>query len=261
MPTLAHTDAGTGGIPLVLLHGFPLDSRMWDEQVGELSKVARVIAPDFRGFGKSESTQEFTMESLADDVHELLASIGALPCVLAGLSMGGYVALAYVKKYPTDVAALVLFDTKAEPDNAEGKTARNQMIDTARAKGSKPIADKMQPRLLDPRTEQRAPAVVKRVRQMMESCPPQTIARALAAMRDRLDHTATLAAIRVPALIAVGESDAITPPDVARKMHQKIAGSRLEIIPDSGHMSPMEQPERVNEVLLSFIKQVAPAPA
>jgi pimeloyl-ACP methyl ester carboxylesterase len=261
MPTLAYTDAGSGGIQLVLLHGFPLDSRMWEAQVAELSKVMRVIAPDFRGFGKSESTQEFTMESLADDVQELLASIGALPCVLVGLSMGGYVALAYVKKYPADVAALALIDTKAEPDNADGRTVRNQMIETARAQGSKPIADKMQPRLLDPRTEQRAPEVVKRVRRMMESCPPRTIAHALAAMRDRSDHTATLGTIRVPTLIIVGQGDAITPPDVAQKMHQKIPGSRLEIILDSGHMSPMEQPERVNEVLLSFIKQVAPAPA
>jgi pimeloyl-ACP methyl ester carboxylesterase len=257
MPTLAHTDAGSGGIPVVLLHGFPLNSRMWDAQVTELSKVTRVIAPDFRGFGKSTSTQEFTMETLADDVHELLESIGALPCVLAGLSMGGYVALAYIKKYPTDLAALALIDTKAEPDNAEGKTARNQMIDTARAQGSKPIADKMQPRLLDPQTERRTPDVVKRVREMMESCPPRTIAHALAAMRDRADHTATLATIRVPTLIIVGETDAITPPDVARQMREMIKGSRLEIIRDSGHMSPMEQPDKVNAILREFIGAIS----
>src|SRR5688572_5793193 len=110
--TIAYEEKGQD-TPLVLLHGFPLDSRIWKEQVASLSDRFRVITPDLRGFGRSKSNEPFTMESLADDVHALLADIGALPAILGGLSMGGYVALAYAKKYPTDLLGLMLIDTKA----------------------------------------------------------------------------------------------------------------------------------------------------
>src|SRR4051794_25274200 len=93
------------GKPLVLLHGFPLDWRIFDQQVAELSKRCRVIAPDLPGFGQSKSDKPFTIASLADHVHELLKSLDALPCALGGLSMGGYVALAFAKKYPKDLSA------------------------------------------------------------------------------------------------------------------------------------------------------------
>ena len=102
--------------PLVLVHGFPLDSRMWEAQVAALAPARRVIAPDLRGFGRSRSDAPFTVESLADSLHALLSAVGAIPCVLAGLSMGGYVALAYVKKFPGDLRGLILIDTKAEAD-------------------------------------------------------------------------------------------------------------------------------------------------
>ena len=125
--TLDYEEQGTG-MPLVLLHGFPLDSRIWREQLAALSDRFHVIAPDLRGFGQSKSSDTFTMESLADDVHALLADLQALPCILGGLSMGGYVALAYAKKYPTDLRGLVLIDTKAEGDTAEGKAGREKMI-------------------------------------------------------------------------------------------------------------------------------------
>src|SRR4051794_15232486 len=109
--TLSYEERGKG-LPLVLLHGFPLDGRVWDEQLADLSARCRVVAPDLRGFGRSRSETPFTIESLADDVHALLTAIGALPCVLGGLSMGGYVSLAYAKKYPADLRGLVPVDTR-----------------------------------------------------------------------------------------------------------------------------------------------------
>src|SRR5215218_4015337 len=126
--TLNYLEQGTG-TPLVLLHGFPLDSRIWREQIAALSDRFRVIAPDLRGFGQSKSDDAFTMQSLADDVHALLADRGALPAILGGLSMGGYVALAYAKKYPSDLRGLALIDTKAEADTPEGKQGRQKMIE------------------------------------------------------------------------------------------------------------------------------------
>jgi pimeloyl-ACP methyl ester carboxylesterase len=194
------------------------------------------------------------MESLADDVHELLRSLGALPCVLGGMSMGGYIALAYIKKYAEDLRGLVLIDTKAAADDNEGKRARDQMIELARTQGARAVADKMEPRMIAPTTPQQRPQMLRRIRQMMEAVPPLTIQHAMAAMRDRADHTATLATIHVPTLIIVGESDAVTPPAVAQQMHGRISDARLVVIPDAGHVAVMEQPQMVSDAIRGLLK-------
>jgi 3-oxoadipate enol-lactonase len=253
---ISYTDRGSG-TPLVLLHGFPLDSRMWDAQVSELSSRWRVIAPDHRGFGQSRSDQSFTIESLADDAHMLLRELGALPCVLTGLSMGGYVALAYARKYPTDLRALILIDTKAEGDSAEAKEGRQKMIDSARTGGSKAVADQMMPKMLAEETPKSRPHPAQAHRQMMEASPPKTIEHALTAMRDRSDQTANLPSIPVPTLILVGDHDRITPPDVAESMRSKIPHARLTIIQGAGHMSPMEQPAQVNQAITRFLSSLS----
>src|ERR1043165_1650122 len=123
-----HYDEAGQGTPLVLLHGFPLDNRVWTQQRTALADRFRVITPDLRGFGKSPSIAPFTMESLADDVHALLQAIGALPCIIGGLSMGGYVCLEFVRKHPASVKGLMLIDTRAEGDSPEGKQGREKMI-------------------------------------------------------------------------------------------------------------------------------------
>src|SRR5690348_16224827 len=107
--TLSYREHGSG-LPVVLLHGFPLDGRIWKSQIGNLSKQYRVIAPDLRGFGQSKSNTPFTMKSLAQDICYLLRAIDATPCVLGGLSMGGYVALAFAKEYQSDLRGLMLID-------------------------------------------------------------------------------------------------------------------------------------------------------
>src|SRR5260221_3700666 len=134
----AHDDA------LLLLHAFPVNSAMWSAQLADLAAHWRIIAPDFRGFGASDKTGPFTLEQLADDTHALVAQLklrGRL--VLAGLSMGGYVAFAYARKYAATLSALILLDTKAEPDTPDGKANRDRMMAIARERGSKPIADAM----------------------------------------------------------------------------------------------------------------------
>jgi len=253
--TLNYADRGNG-LPLVLMHGFPLDLRMWDAQIGELSSRYRVIAPDFRGFGQSKSTDPFTTESLADDVHALLEEISALPCVLAGLSMGGYVALAYVRKYPGDLRGLILVDTKATGDDAQGKQNRDKMIELVRSKGSKAVADQMLPKMLAPDTPRNRPAQAQALRHMMEACPPKTIENALVALRDRPDHSQALASIATPTLIIVGSEDAITPVPVADSMQKQIPKSQLAVIKGAGHMSPMEQPAQVNQVISRFMGEI-----
>jgi 3-oxoadipate enol-lactonase len=259
--TLSYEERGTdkpGRPPVVLLHGFPLDSRMWEAQLPVLADAGRrVIAPDLRGFGKSKSDTPFTLESLADDVHALLTAIGASPCVLVGLSMGGYVALAYAKKYAGDLRGLALVDTKAETDTAEGKQGRQKMIDLVRKEGSKAIADQMLPKMLAKDAAEQRPQQAQSLRRIMEACPPKTIEHALAAMHDRPDRSGELASIKVPTLVIVGESDAITPPNVAEAMKQKIPNAQLVVIKGAGHMAPMEQPEQVNRALKAFLEKLA----
>jgi pimeloyl-ACP methyl ester carboxylesterase len=248
--TLHYEESGAGLPPLVLLHGFPLDGRVWNGQRSALSNHFRVIAPDLRGFGKSApATSPFSMESLADDVHALLEAIGALPCMLGGLSMGGYVALAYVKKYPGDLKGLALIDTRAEGDSPEGKQARQKMIQLVREKGSSAVADQMLPKLLAPDALNNRPALVKELRAICEGCPPRTIEYALMALRDRPDRIPDLPSIAVPTTIIVGDQDSITPVAMAETMNKGIPRSRLVVVKGAGHMACMEQPEQVSRAL------------
>ena len=249
--TMSYEERGSGR-PLVLLHGFPLDARIWERQLETFGDRFRVIAPDLPGFGRSASDQKFTIKSLAEDVHQLLKQIGALPCALGGLSMGGYVALAFAKLCPRDLNALILIDTRAEGDTAEGKEKRNKMIELARGQGSRAVADQMFPNMVTA-AHGADPSVGGKLRTIMEACPPRTIEHALLAMRDRPDFTSDLPSIGVPTLILVGANDAITPPPMAQAMHKAISRSKLVEIPDAGHMTPMEQPDAVNRAIRDFL--------
>lgn len=250
-----YADRGRG-LPLVLLHGFPLDSRVFDHQLDHVSRRCRVITPDLRGFGRTRSDKPFSLDDLADDVHQMLGRIDALPCVIGGLSMGGYVSLAFAKKYPNDLKGLVLIDSKAAGDTPEGKQAREKMAETARTAGARAVADQMFPKVLSANTAESQPDVAAKVRTIMEHCPPATIAHASLAMRDRDDHTGDLPSIPVPTLILVGEDDALTPPDVAEAMHRLIPRSVLRVVPDAGHLTPMERPALVSQTLVEFVEKV-----
>jgi pimeloyl-ACP methyl ester carboxylesterase len=205
--SLGFDEAGPGNSrPLVLVHGFPLDGRIWADCVGELARSARVIVPDLRGFGRSPSDDPFTIESQADDLHALLAQIGALPCVLAGLSMGGYVSLAFAAKYPADLRGLILVDSRAEADSPAAREGRGQMIQLVRSKGTAAIAQAMLPKLIA------SPAPAQRLQSIMLDCSPLAIEHALAAMRDRRDYTQALADSALPVHVIVGEHDVLSTP-------------------------------------------------
>ncbi|HEY7087286.1 MAG TPA: alpha/beta hydrolase [Tepidisphaeraceae bacterium] len=252
---LHYVDRGHG-TPVLLVHGFPLDSRMWDAQIEALSDHYRIIAPDLRGFGQSASTNPFTMDSLADDLHALLKELGALPAMVGGLSMGGYVTLAYARKYPNDLRAIGLIDTRSEGDNEQGKQNRNRLIQLVREKGSTAIADEMLPKLVAEETLKRRQDITHKLRRIMESQTPKTIENALAAMRDRPDRTPDLPNISVPTLIVVGEQDAITPPSLSEAMSKQLKHSTLSVIRRAGHMSPMEQPQDVTTAFRGFAERV-----
>jgi 3-oxoadipate enol-lactonase len=252
---LAYTDAGIGR-PIVLIHGYPFNRSLWNEQVDVLSNSYRVIAPDLRGFGDSDAAAEpATMNRLAQDVASLMDHLEIPQAVIAGLSMGGYVALAFCKQFPSRVRALILADTRAEADTEEGKQTREQQAEKALSEGMAGIADAMLPKLLTPETVSKRPDVVKRVRDMMLKTKPEGAAAALRGMAEREDLTSLLPKISVPTLIMVGAEDAITPVADSQKMSQAIVGSRLVVLENAGHVSNLERTEQFNEALLGFLRE------
>ena len=250
---LAYTDTGMGQ-PLVLLHGYPFNRPLWTEQVEALSNSYRVITPDLRGLGESDASPgAATMNRMAQDVAALLDHLEISRAVIGGLSMGGYVALAFYKQFPSHVRALVLADTRAQPDTEEGKQTRFQQAEKALAEGMAGIADSMLPKLLTPETVSKRPEVVKRVRDMMLKTKPEGAAGALLGMAERDDQTPLLPEITCPTLILVGREDPITPVQDSEKMNREIAGSCLVVIENAAHVSNLERTEQFNDELVRFL--------
>lgn len=253
---LAYTDVGTGP-PIVLIHGYPFNRSLWTEQTEALNSKYRVVAPDLRGFGESDSSEgTATMARMAEDVAALMDALAIEQAVIGGLSMGGYVALAFARMFPARVKALVLADTRAQADSEEGKQTRHQQAEKALSEGMAGIADAMLPKLLTPETVSKRPELVKRVRDMMLKTKPGGAAAALLGMAERDDQTEFISSIRVPALILVGREDAITPVADSEKMQSRIEGSRLVVIENAGHVSNLEQTEQFNDALLGFLSTV-----
>lgn len=253
---LAYTDLGAGP-PIVLIHGYPFNRSLWTEQAELLRSKHRVVAPDLRGFGESDSSEgPATMSRMADDVASLMDALEIERAVIGGLSMGGYVALAFARMFPARVSAMVLADTRAQADTEEGKQTRSQQAEKALSEGMAGIADAMLPKLLTPETVSKRPELVKRVRDMMLKTKPEGAAAALLGMAERDDQTEFISSIQVPALIIVGREDAITPVADSEKMQSRIAGSRLVVIENAGHVSNLEQTEQFNDALLGFLSSV-----
>src|SRR5215213_4751866 len=252
---LAYTDTGVGR-PIVLIHGYPFNRALWDEQIPALSQSYRVVAPDLRGFGDSDASQDpSTMSHLAADIAALMDHLAIPRATICGLSMGGYVALAFYKQFHSRVRALVLADTRAQADTEEAKQTRAQQAEKALAEGMAGIADAMLPKLLTPETVSKRPEVVKFVRDMMLKTKPEGAAAALRGMAEREDQTELLPKISVPTLILVGAEDAITAVTDSEKMHHAIETSSLVVLDHAGHVSNLERTPQFNEALLHFLTQ------
>ncbi|MBI5034573.1 MAG: alpha/beta fold hydrolase [Chloroflexi bacterium] len=249
-----------GNIPLLLIHGFPLDRTLWAEQIRGLD--AHVIAPDLRGFGESafgESatpSDAVTIDTYADDLHALLDTLNLQNVVVAGLSMGGYIALAVYRKYPQTVRGLILANTKAGADSAEGKKGRDDNAALAREKGAAAVGEKMMPKMLTPKTATERPWLSAAVSAMMARQSVNGVVAALMAMRDRPDSTPMLAQISVPTLIITGAEDTLIPPKESEAMREGIRGSKLVVIPNVAHLSNVEQPDAFNRAVNDFLKSL-----
>jgi len=251
---MAYDEAGSGP-PLLLIHGYPLSRKLWAPQLAALGDAARVIAPDLRGFGESDAPKApYTMDQLADDCVALLDSLEVTePVVVGGLSMGGYIALAFWRRHAARVAGLILAATRAGADSEAGKAGRDAAAATAREKGSEAIIDGMLPKMLAPSAYADRPEVVAEARQVMAGAPVPGIVGALMAMRDRPDSTVLLAEIDRPVLVIHGADDVLIPPSEAEAMHRALSHGRLVLMPNAGHLLNLEQPARFNAEARTFL--------
>ncbi len=246
--TLAYDDVGSG-VPVVLLHAFPFDRNMWAPQIAQLSAAGfRVLAPDLPEFGDSTPGSEvITIERAADAVADFLRALVIDKAVIGGLSMGGYVAMAFARRHPQILAGLILADTKAAPDNDEAKAKRDELIAAVKATGPLAAANALMPKLVSDQTRQTNPDAVETLRQLALRQTSAGIIAGLYALRDRPDAAPGLPAIAVPTLVIVGEHDTVTPPLAAARLagsdSQECTGSH----PRRGASQQRREPGRVQQ--------------
>jgi pimeloyl-ACP methyl ester carboxylesterase len=233
---------------------------MWAQQESSVGSTYRVIAPDLRGHGDTPAPDGvYTMDAMAGDVLELLDDLRIHePVVLGGLSMGGYVALALMALAPERFRALMLMDTRATADTPEAATNRELLASAVEATGrTEPVIDAMLPKLFSPHTGRNRPDRIEQVRAMMEKNPARGVVGALRGLAARPDRTAALAGIAVPTLVLVGAEDVITPPAESRAMAEALPDARLVVVPEAGHVAPLENPAASDAAILEFLAGLA----
>jgi pimeloyl-ACP methyl ester carboxylesterase len=244
------------GLPVVLLHAFPLSGEMWRPQAAALEKF-RVLAMDMRGFGGTPLAAPFLIEHLVDDVLETLDGLGVPQAAFVGNSMGGYVALRLAEKAPGRVKALALCDTRAEADSNEARIKRAAAIESVRTGGMSAFVEPFLKGALAPRTFSHGPMAVDFLRQLILRASPDAVMNALAALAARTETLPALSSFRFPTLIVVGSHDQLTPLACSETMRGRITGSELHIIPDAGHFPSVENPAAFGRELASFLGRVA----
>ena len=253
---VAYTDVGEGH-PVLMLHAFPLNGAMWSPQIAALANSRRVVCPDLPGFGRSTQTPaQPDMCYYAERVRDLLDRLGLETTVLAGLSMGGYVAFECLRRFPERVSALILANTRPDPDAEEARKVRYEIAQRVSEEGVEILVDLQMDRLLCAKTRETRPEVVGRVRDMILTSTPGGVVAALGAMREREDSSPLLSEIRVPTLVIGGDEDTISSPEVMAAMASNIPGSHHESLAGAGHLSNLEVPEEFNAAVESFLSRI-----
>lgn len=250
---LDYEDTGGGGVPLVLIHAFPLHRGMWEPQA-PLGAKARLITYDVRGFGRSPAGDGLIpFEQHVDDLLALLDHLKLQKAVLCGLSMGGYIALRTAERAPGRVRALILADTKTEADGNEARLKRAAGALAIQRDGLEKFAEGFVQGALAPDAAARNPRAVERVRELIRFNEPAGVRAGLLAMAGRTDTTAALPKLTMPALVLVGEHDGLTPPAAARAMASAMPNASFEALAGAGHLASLENPEAFNRAVAQFL--------
>ena len=251
---IAYEDSGEGPA-LVLVHGHPFNRSMWQPQVQRFSRSGwRVVAPDLRGYGESTVVPGKTpITTFAEDIVGLLDRLGLERVVVAGLSMGGQIVMEVLRLIPHRVAGLVLADTTARAETAEGWRGRNEMADRLLREGMGPYAEEVLSKMVAPYNVAALPEVAGHVMRMMRSTDPEGAAAALRGRAERPDYLDVLASAAVPALVVVGRDDEFTPIEEAELMRDRLPDAELVVIEGTAHMPNLERPAEFNRALEQFL--------
>jgi pimeloyl-ACP methyl ester carboxylesterase len=239
---------------LLLMHGYMLSRASWSSQMEVLEQDVHVLAPDLPGHGDAPPDADAcTIDALADRCVALLNTHGVERSIVCGLSLGGYIALALCRRYPTRVAGVVLCATRAAADTPARRIRRDQLAAAVERNGVGVVIDDLLPHVFASRTYRERPHLVVAMRRDMERTTPLGCIAGIAAMRDRPDQTARLAAIAVPALIIHGADDTRTPRCYAEALRDGLPDAALHIVPGAGHLLNVEQPDQFNTLLRAFV--------
>jgi pimeloyl-ACP methyl ester carboxylesterase len=254
MTTLAYEIDGQG-VPLVLVHAFPLTSTMWTAERRHFGPLCRVVTPDLPGLGRSPRLPQPSIAGMAQAVWGVLDALGIRgSAIVAGLSMGGYVALEMLRRQPARVRGLGLFSTRATPDTPEQRQGRMALIERIRREGLAVLREASIPKLLAPATAASNRALVDQITATALANAPEGVIDALQAMADRADATPLLAQIRCPTLVIAGRDDAVIPAAQAESMARQIPAAQLQIVEGAGHLVNLEQPAAVHAALEAFLQ-------
>lgn len=251
---LSYDDLGEGKIPMIFLHGFPFDKSMWQGQLEFLKTDYRVIACDIRGFGKStDEVTSLRIDLYSEDLIAFMNSLHIEKAIICGLSMGGFIALNAIQKFPDRFAALILCDTQCIADTAEVKAKRYKIIEDIAANGVTDFNEGFIKSVFHADSFSNKKELVESLRKVVFANSPHIISIGLTALAERTETCSALSSITVPTLIICGREDAVTPLAQSESMHAAIKGSVLKVIDDAGHVSNLEQPQLFNKYLLDFL--------
>ncbi len=242
--------------PLIFIHGFPYNSSMWSQQIRQLKEHYHCIAYDVRGMGETPPGDgQFTMEMFVDDLFAVIDGLDLRRPVLVGFSMGGYIALRAMEREPERFRALILCDTKTEADDDAGKLKRASAIRLINTEGMERFASDFVSMTFQKDAAERIQDIYNATLEQAKAESPAGVKGCLLAMAVRTDTTHVLGDIQIPTLLLVGEHDALSPPALMQQMQEKIAGAELVVIPDAGHMSPLENPDAVTNGIKDFLSK------
>ena len=252
---MSYDDVGEGKVPVIFLHGFPFDKSMWKGQINYLKLAYRLISVDLRSFGKSSAGhKKLNIDLFSDDLIQLMDTLKIDKAILCGLSMGGYVALNVISRFPERFAGLILCDTNCIADTKKMREHRFKTIYQIEAEGVSDFAEEFIENAFRRDTFVLKREVVKKIEATILSNTAQVITEGLKVLTKRKETCSELSAIKVPTLIICGRNDKITPVQQSEFLHRHIKNSKLKIIEKAAHLSNLEQPEVFNEHLLNFLK-------
>jgi pimeloyl-ACP methyl ester carboxylesterase len=249
---VAYDDAGSGA-PMLFIHGWPHNRKLWAAQLSGLPMQARCLAPDLRGFGDSSATPPSSIDGYADDLAAFLAALGIDRAVVCGLSMGGYIALAMLRRHRALLRGLILVSTRATADTIEAREKRARLIQFVEDRGVEALAANQLRGMVAEATYASRPDILEALHQLMAGASAAGVIAAQRAMMERADSTDLLGEIDFPTMVVSGAEDSITPPAEMSALAAGIPHCRLEVIKGGGHVCPYERPAAFNHVTAEFL--------